>query len=73
LYNAYQCPVFGIEGPRLAGGFASPSARVRSSADPVSGRTHLSGRARPIDGDAELHQAVAGRIDVVDLIGEVAK
>src|SRR5580692_2954530 len=28
---------------------------------------------RPVDGDAGLHQPVAERIDVVDLVGEVAE
>ena len=34
---------------------------------------HLAVARRPVDGDAELHQAIAGRVDVVDLIGEVAE
>src|SRR5690348_15213514 len=28
---------------------------------------------RPVDGDAGLHQPLAGRVDVVDLIGEMAE
>src|SRR5712664_1174722 len=34
---------------------------------------HLSVARRAVDGDAEFHQAVAGRVDVVDLIGEMAE
>src|ERR1700733_1849590 len=34
---------------------------------------HLAVARRTIDGDAEFHQALAGRIDVVDLVSEVAE
>ena len=34
---------------------------------------HLAVARRPVDGDAKFHQPVAGRVDVVDLVGEVAE
>jgi len=34
---------------------------------------HLAVARRTVDGDTEFHQAIAGRVDVVDLIGEVAE
>src|SRR5207302_1742874 len=34
---------------------------------------HVAIARRAVDGDARFHQAVAGRVDVVDLIGEVAE
>ena len=34
---------------------------------------HLAVARRTIDGDAELHQPVAGRIDIVDLISEMSE
>src|SRR6185437_12463647 len=34
---------------------------------------HLAVSRRTVDGDAELHQPIAGRIDIVDLIGEMAE
>src|SRR5258708_30314841 len=34
---------------------------------------HVAIARRTVDGDAELHQPIAGRVDVVALIGEVAE
>jgi hypothetical protein len=34
---------------------------------------HIAVARRAVDGDAHLHQPLAGRVDVVDLIGEVAE
>src|SRR6478752_3247167 len=34
---------------------------------------HVAVAGRPVDGDAALLQLLAGRIDVVDLIGEMAE
>ena len=52
---------------------ARPSAAARSSADRASARRPFAVARRPVDGDADLHQLVAGRIDVVDLVGEMAE
>ena len=34
---------------------------------------HLAVARRAVDGDAEFHQPVAGGVDVIDLVGEVAE
>ena len=51
-----------------------PSATARSNADPASARSAmLPSRGGRLMVMPSLHQAVAGRVDVVDLIGEVAE
>jgi hypothetical protein len=49
------------------------SAAARSSAGRASARSHHAVAGRAVDGDAGLHQLRAQRVDVVDLVGEMAE
>ena len=70
----YQVPVLGIDAQGSAFSFAR--ALLQELDRDAVGRLdegHVAVARRPVDGDAAVHQAFAGGVDVVDLIGEVAE
>src|SRR3978361_1540506 len=79
LYAAGACPGLPVAGvrhrsPRLGRrlGLALLPKLDRVQVRRADEGHHAVAR-RPVDGDTGLHQAVACRVDVVDLIGEVAE
>ncbi len=72
--GAYQTPVFGIDAQGSAGAFASPALqKLDRDAVRRAHEGHVAVPRRPVDGDAGIHQPLAGLVDVVDPVGEVAE
>jgi hypothetical protein len=59
-------------GPYVAGG-AVAAAGLYQLTPLKRDEGHVAVARRPVDGDSRLHQAIAGRVDVVDLVGEVSE
>src|SRR5581483_3209277 len=74
--SSLALPMSGIRHRRPRFG-RSPRVALLQKLDRVKIRRahkgHLAVTRRSVDGDAKLHQAIAGRIDIVDLIGEVTE
>ena len=65
-------PVFGIDAHGSCGGLARrPLQQLDGDVVGRLDESHVAVTRRAVDGDARIHQLLAGGIDVVDLVGEM--